>query len=75
MAILEDFTEENIEKVYRELSEELQLKAGQLIHPTRLALTGRTATPGLFEVMVLLGQERCLVRMERAIKFIESAKA
>ena len=68
---IKDFTEENIEKAYRDLSEEMQIKAGQLIHPTRLALTGRTATPGLFEVMVLLGQERCLARMEQAINFLK----
>ena len=74
LAILEEFTEENTEKVYRELSEELQIKAGQLIHPTRLALTGRTATPGLFEVMVLLGKERCLVRLEQAINFCHCCK-
>jgi len=71
LAQLEDFTEESTEKAYRDLSEELQIKAGQLIHPTRLALTGRTATPGLFEVMVLLGQERCLARMEQALSFIK----
>jgi glutamyl/glutaminyl-tRNA synthetase len=55
LAKVEDFNIENTEKVYRDLIEELQIKGGQLIHPTRLPLTGRTATPGLFEVMTLLG--------------------
>ncbi len=74
LAGVEDFNVENTEKAYRDLSEELQIKAGQLIHPTRLALTGRTASPGLFEVMALLGKERCLERLEQAIGFIEAHK-
>ncbi|MCM1565247.1 MAG: glutamate--tRNA ligase [Dehalobacter sp.] len=71
LARVEDFTMEKTEKAYRDLIEELNIKSGQLIHPTRLALTGRTASPGLFDVMVLLGKERCLDRLEKAIKLIE----
>lgn len=65
-----DFNEENIEKSYRDLTDELQIKAGQLIHPTRLALTGRTVSPGIFEVMALLGKKCCLHRLDKAIQYI-----
>ncbi|MDD2211782.1 MAG: glutamate--tRNA ligase [Clostridia bacterium] len=75
LAKVEDFDIENTEKAYRDLIEELQIKGGQLIHPTRLALTGRTVSPGLFEVMVLLGKERCLERLAQAIRFIKATKA
>lgn len=74
LAEVTEFTVENTEKAYRALIEELQIKAGQLIHPTRLALTGRTASPGLFEVMALLGKERCLARLEQAIEYIKKHK-
>ena len=59
------------DRAYRALSEKLQIKAGQLIHPTRLALTGRTVSPGIFEVMVVLGKERCLQRLDQAINYIQ----
>lgn len=41
----------------------------------RVALSGRSATPGLFEVMVVLGKERCLARLDRAIAHIEAKAA
>lgn len=66
----EPFTLENVETAYRELSGELGIKTAELFHPTRLALTGRTMGPGLFEIMVVLGKEECLRRLERAISFI-----
>ena len=36
------------------------------------ALTGRTVNPGMFDVMVLLGKERTLARLEKAVEFIKS---
>ena len=42
-----------------------------MIHPTRLALTGRTVSPGMFDVMVLLGKERTIERLKKAIEFIK----
>jgi len=70
LAALDGFTAESTEKTCRDLAEELGIKAGAVIHPVRLALTGRTATPGLFDVMVLLGREKCLERLDRATAFI-----
>jgi glutamyl/glutaminyl-tRNA synthetase len=74
LAVIDDFTVENTETVYRNLMEKLNIKGGLIIHPTRLALTGRTASPGLFEVMALLGKEKCLKRLDQAIKFIKTEK-
>ncbi len=61
-----DFTAETAEAVYRRLIEEHGILSGQLIHPTRLAVTGRTIGPGLFDVLALLGKKRSVERMRRA---------
>jgi len=43
---------------------------GPVIHTTRLAVTGRTAGPGLFELMAVLGKERVLARLARAEEYV-----
>ncbi len=68
---IESFDKEDVESLYRSLSEELGISTGRLIHPTRLALTGRTAGPGLFEIMALLGREKTVDRLEKASAYIE----
>ncbi len=60
------------EAAYNKIAEENGLSLGKVIHPTRLALTGRTVSPGMFDVMVLLGKERTLARMYKAIEYIKS---
>jgi len=72
LAALSDFTLETTETAYRDLSEELGIKAAEIIHPTRLAISGRTMGPGLFDIMVILGKEKTLERMERAVQYIEN---
>jgi len=67
---LEPFDLKMTEFAYRKLAEELGIKTGDLFHPTRLALSGRTMTPGLFDVMVTLGKEKTLQRLDRAISYI-----
>jgi glutamyl-tRNA synthetase len=66
------FTAPVIENVYRRLTAEWGIKGGELIHPTRLALTGVTVGPGLFDVMALLGREECQRRMREAASRIRS---
>ncbi len=75
LAGLETFDLETTEEAYRNLSEELGVKAGDIIHPTRLALSGRTMGPGLFDIMVILGKERTLERLERAVKYIRNLQS
>ena len=60
------------EAAFKKLVEEEGVKMGQLAQPVRVALTGRTASPGLFEVMEVLGRDRTLLRLRRGI---ERAKA
>jgi len=63
---LDDFTHENIEKICRDIAEERTLKAAQIIHPTRMAISGRTGGAGLFEMMAVLGKEKVLERLRKA---------
>jgi glutamyl-tRNA synthetase len=63
---LESFDHNSLESTLRSLAEELGIKAGQLFSPLRVAITGRTAAPPLFETMVVLGEERCLERIGAA---------
>jgi len=65
---LEVFDASTTEKALRELAEELGLKAARLIHPLRIALLGERVSPGIFDVLEILGKEETLARMERALK-------
>ena len=69
---LEPFDIESMENLLRPLAEELGLKAGQLFGTLRVATTGRTATPPLFQTMEVLGKQICLDRMEKALKKLKS---
>ncbi len=63
-----NFTAADLEAVIRGKAEETGTGAGKLIHPLRIALTGQTFSPGLFEMMELLGKETCLRRLRAAIE-------
>ena len=65
------FDIETVERVYRDLIDELGIKGGDIIHPTRLALSGKTVGPGLFDIISILGKEECIKRMDNAIKYIK----
>ncbi len=64
---LEAFDTESLETLLRPLAIELGLKTGQLFGTLRIAVTGRTAAPPLFQTMAVLGKERCLSRIEAAL--------
>jgi glutamyl-tRNA synthetase len=61
------FDPATLEATVRQVAEARGLKAGTLIHAVRVALTGKTASPGLFEVMALLGRERVHARLAGAV--------
>lgn len=63
---LEDFSHEKIEDVCRRIAQERQLKASGIIHPTRVAISGKTKGAGLFEIMELLGKEKVIERIRKA---------
>lgn len=60
------------EESFKKFAEEEGIKMGQIAQPVRVALTGRTASPGLFEVMEVLGRDRTLLRLRQGL---ERAKA
>ena len=67
---LDPFDETQAEAAVRGTATERGLKAGVLIHATRVAVTGRTSSPGLFEVLALLGRDRSVERLERLVTFL-----
>jgi glutamyl-tRNA synthetase len=69
---VDPFDELHVEAAVRGSAAERGIKAGLLIHATRVALTGRTTSPGLFEVMVLLGRERTVERLDGLVNFLAS---
>ena len=65
---LEKFDILSVEESFRDLVKELNIESKALIHPIRVALTGKTIGPGLFEVIYYLGKERTKKRLSRWIK-------
>jgi len=70
----DEFSAENTEIIIRDLAESMGIKAGNLIHPLRLALTGKTTSPGIFDVMQILGKSEVIKRIKRAIEYVEGLK-
>jgi len=66
----ESFTHHTLEDTFSEYSELVEISGGKLIHPTRLAVSGTTFGPGLFELMEVLGKETVLRRMNAAIDWL-----
>jgi glutamyl-tRNA synthetase len=66
-----DFTVPAIEKAFRTIIEKHGIKLGNLAQPVRVAVTGKTESPGIFEVLEIVGKEKTLRRLEKAIKTIE----
>jgi glutamyl-tRNA synthetase len=64
---LHDWSPVPLEAELRAVADARGVSAGKLIHPVRLAVTGRTASPGLFEVVALLGRERTRARLGRLL--------
>jgi glutamyl-tRNA synthetase len=64
------FDEASLEQALRQLADERGVKAGVLIHATRIAVTGRMVSPGLFEMLVLLGRERVVARLQALAEFL-----
>ena len=67
---VEPFDSVTLEPVLRGLAESQGIKAAALIHATRVAVTGRPVSPGLFEVLELLGREKVVSRLHEAQKFL-----
>ncbi|MBN2189404.1 MAG: glutamate--tRNA ligase [Chitinispirillaceae bacterium] len=68
-----EFSAPALEKTYHDYAEKAGIQPGQIIHPTRLAVSGASFGPGLFELMSLLGKETVLRRMNKAVEFIHKS--
>jgi glutamyl-tRNA synthetase len=69
---LDLFRIQEIERVFHALSEKNNIKLGKIAQPVRVALTGKTESPGIFDVIGVLGREKTIRRLEKAILTIES---
>jgi glutamyl-tRNA synthetase len=58
-----DWSSETTEAAMRNFAEQNNLKLGAVAQPLRVALTGRTTSPGIFDVLAVLGREQCLARL------------
>ncbi|MEM7043612.1 MAG: glutamate--tRNA ligase, partial [Pseudomonadota bacterium] len=70
---LNGWDEASIEELLRAAAEKADLKLGKLAQPLRAALTGSTASPGLFEVMAVLGREETILRLQDAATSTDAA--
>jgi glutamyl-tRNA synthetase len=67
LAKLEPFEPDPIGSTLKAVAQELGVKAGVLVHPTRMACCGAAAGPSLYHLLAILGKDRALQRMDRAI--------
>jgi glutamyl-tRNA synthetase len=67
---LKEFSEENLENAFKAVVDQTGLKLGQIAQPVRVALTGKTASPGIFEVSAILGKDKVISRLQKAIRYI-----
>jgi glutamyl-tRNA synthetase len=70
LAALSDFSDETVEKLFKEIVERHETKLGKLAQPVRVALTGTKQSPGIYDVIGVLGKDMTVKRLERAIESI-----
>jgi glutamyl-tRNA synthetase len=70
LAALDDFSEANIEQAFAEVLQQAGLAMGKLAQPVRVALTGSTVSPGIHEVIAVLGKDRTLRRLRAALELL-----
>jgi glutamyl-tRNA synthetase len=66
------FDEQHVEAAVRGTAGQRDIKAALLIHAARVAATGRTTSPGIFEVLVLIGRDRVVARLEQLVLFLDA---
>jgi glutamyl-tRNA synthetase len=73
LRLAEPWTQENLELLLRSLADARGIAAGKIFQPLRLALTGTTVSPGIFDVLVAMGRDLSVKRVRAAIIHLESA--
>ena len=71
LSALDDFSEANIEQAFTATLQEKGLQMGHLAQPVRVALTGSTVSPGIHDVIAVLGKERTIQRLQKALEYIQ----
>jgi glutamyl-tRNA synthetase len=69
------FDHDSLESALRASAERLEIGAGKMFQPLRLALMGSAESPGIFDVLTLLGRERSLERIDRALDALAARAA
>ncbi|HUF65191.1 MAG TPA: glutamate--tRNA ligase [Gemmatimonadaceae bacterium] len=67
-----DWSAEALEPLLRELAERLGIATGRLFQPLRVALTGLTVSPGIFDVLVMMGRELAVERLASAVEWLRA---
>lgn len=67
---VDPWDQEQLESTLREVAAGHDREAAELIHPTRISLVGKKSSPGIFEVLELMGREKARVRLDRMIRYL-----
>ncbi|MFA4911614.1 MAG: glutamate--tRNA ligase [Desulfobacteria bacterium] len=67
---LQTFNQQTIEEVFKEVSSQKDLKLGKIAQPVRVSLTGSTVSPGIYEVVEILGKKKVIDRLKKAVENI-----
>ena len=68
LATIEPFDAATLDKLVHDFVAEQGIKIGQMIHPLRIAVSGKTVGVGLFDMLAILGRERCLLRIDNTLR-------
>ncbi|HKK00250.1 MAG TPA: glutamate--tRNA ligase [Desulfotignum sp.] len=69
---LPDYTQEELEEVFKKTMADFNLGFGKIAQPLRVAVTGTTVSPGIFEMLLALGKDKTVARIRRAVSLIAS---
>ena len=72
LAGLENYDEKGLEAVFLAVMDHFEIKLGKIAQPVRVALTGTSVSPGIFEIIMVLGKARVVPRMEKALELIRA---
>ncbi len=72
LSSLDEFTVPELQKIFGEITDKRGLKLVQIAQPVRVAITGGTVSPGIFEVMEIMGKDRVIERLKKAISKISN---
>jgi glutamyl-tRNA synthetase len=74
LGALDNYTEPALEDAFKAVMTETGLKLGKIAQPVRVALSGRAASPGIFEITAIIGKQKTLARLGKAIDYIEGKR-